>query len=56
MLEHKRHSTVKKKKHFASGKHVKMVAAAAEKKAKQLTFTEASTSKTVARQTRNEVS
>ncbi|XP_059208604.1 CGG triplet repeat-binding protein 1-like [Centropristis striata] len=55
VLEHKRKSSVTC--HFASAKHLKMLSAATERKAKarQLTFTEASTSKTLARATRNKI-
>nr|XP_033947646.1 uncharacterized protein LOC117452930 [Pseudochaenichthys georgianus] len=53
VLEYKRKSTVKT--HFDSLKHSKRLSAAADKTAKQLSFTEASTSKTVSRVARNEI-
>uniref|UniRef100_A0A672FVW9 CGG triplet repeat-binding protein 1 n=1 Tax=Salarias fasciatus TaxID=181472 RepID=A0A672FVW9_SALFA len=51
VLEHKRKSSVLQ--HFATAKHTKRLADG-EKSSKQLTLTEAATSKTLSRATRNE--
>ena len=54
VLDHRRKSGLEN--HFASAKHARMVKAAAEAAKKQLTYTEASTSKIVARAERIKVS